>query len=92
MFIGLARRGTYTTVFRDVLLAGEGDRPRNLIGDVNGLFRLALGQGDPLKVRRGVAHTGNGANNMLMIATILVIDWDSTYAGVPVSATGRYFY
>lgn len=55
-------------------------------------FRWAVGRGDPLYVRQGVEHMASKARNMLVLKTILDIDWNATYDGVPVLATGRYLY
>lgn len=80
--------GKYKTAFRDLWLAGEGDRSRTLIGDVSGLFSCALRRSDTPYVQLWVTKIMIATPNILVLETILEIDWDVTYAGVPVPAKG----
>lgn len=84
--------GSYITDFNGVQLAGEQDRPRNIIVDVSGLFRSELGRVDSLLVRRRVGYMANAALNMLVLETLLDINSGGAYARVPVLMTGRYLY
>lgn len=39
-----------------------------------------------------VMHPASAAQNMVVLETMLKIDWEATYAGVMVLAKGRYLY
>lgn len=56
------------------------------------LFLWELDRDDPLRIRRGVARMMGVAWNLLVLQTVLKVDWDAMYAGVSIVATVRYLY
>lgn len=96
VIIGVARWVTFIGDFRDDLLrrlmGDRSNRWRTVIGTINPIVSWALEKSVPLGFHCMVARMENGACNLLVIQTILEVDWYGTFGWKPVMNTGRYFY
>lgn len=64
MLLGVAPWVKYEVDFRDCWLALDGDMPRAFIGSETDLFRMAIGLGHLLNIRRGVERMEYAVQNV----------------------------
>lgn len=82
---GRCSLGGYVADFRDDRLKRSvndtSDMSRTVIGEVSPIVAWATGKEDTLGLRRMVARTRNGDRNLLVLQTILEVDWAGNFNG-----------